>query len=372
MLLGKSHGRGKLFVLTVLLSAVVLLFGVVAPAGAAEAAGTVAITMNGGEGLDFTFHATTTTKTWSLLNPKKITETSLPSNFTVSGGGGSVAAPAGSASASLSGLNASWATTTLQSIDVYVGGLYFETINVADIANRPGTGAHMAALGWSTLTDYTLIAGTSINFWYGLRAGNLEPSVSLSAQKVINSNDRKVSARSMRGKFDFAVSEKGVGVVATGTNGKGGRIDFSTISYGPGDFGKHYYKVTETGSSLSKKDRKGWDFDAAEYKIAVTVGFDVVDNEINLIATPSGADELVFTNTYVRPHQHHDKDKDKGENKDDGTTKEETTVVAPKPVLPKSTLPDTGDSASAQVALAAGLVVTGIAAASLSLKKRRA
>ena len=114
-------------------------------------------------------------------------------------------------------------------------------------------------------------------------------SVTLTATKQL------IGADLQTGDFSFEVTEDG-NVVATGTNDASGLIQFSTISYTA--VGEHDYSVYEDTGSLPNVT-----YDTTVYSVHVSV---VDEGSDTLTVKVTGADNMVFTNTYNGNHTNGD------------------------------------------------------------------
>ena len=114
-------------------------------------------------------------------------------------------------------------------------------------------------------------------------------SVTLTATKQLIGADLEA------GDFSFEVTEDG-NVVATGTNDASGLIQFSTISYTAA--GEHDYSVYEDVGSLPNVT-----YDTTVYSVHVSV---VDEGSDTLTVKVTGADNMVFTNTYNGNHPNGD------------------------------------------------------------------
>ena len=120
-------------------------------------------------------------------------------------------------------------------------------------------------------------------------------SITLTATKNL------VGADLQAGDFSFEVLE-GSSVVATGTNDASGVVRFTTINYTA--VGEHDYTVREAAGSMA-----GVTYDTTVYNVHVSVTDDGTDT---LKVTATGADGMVFTNTYNEDHPHGDTPHDNG------------------------------------------------------------
>lgn len=112
-------------------------------------------------------------------------------------------------------------------------------------------------------------------------------TVNLKATKNLTGRDMKA------GEFEFEVVDENGTVVASGYNDENGVINFETLSYTVDDVGKTFtYQVRE----VSSEENNGVTYDATTYTVQVVVAD---DGQGTLTATASGAENMVFTNSYT-------------------------------------------------------------------------
>ena len=109
--------------------------------------------------------------------------------------------------------------------------------------------------------------------------------------EVVFGGTKKLEGRSLiTGEFSFQLIANGT-ILQTVSNRADGTFAFSPITYTAADVGEHIYYINEVKGSLG-----GVTYSQQNYKITVTV----TDNgQGELIATVTGADNVVFTNTYA-------------------------------------------------------------------------
>ena len=112
-------------------------------------------------------------------------------------------------------------------------------------------------------------------------------TVNLKATKNLTGRDMKA------GEFEFEIVDENDTVVASGYNDENGTINFETLSYTVDDVGKTF---TYTVREVSDEENNGVTYDATTYIVQVVVAD---DGQGKLTATASGAENMVFTNSYT-------------------------------------------------------------------------